>query len=498
MKKLTRCLLLAMAAVFLFTSVALAVDELVFRGGRVFPDGYMYLMFNTSYTNAEDLNFEATTGKGIISVESAYVLRDRGTSWFVLLDYGRNEGNSEYVMQTQDAVLKGLAELVGENDDGALITISETPEINVTNGTTLRENLLKTPGTSQQSALVGTLSKTLNFINENRSALMPKISIVVITTARSIDASVPDQVDQLFLQGNNVDYTTHIICTAGSEKNFGASRGGWRDKAAQLSSKALRTVGGTAFVTDLLNAQEAGKAVQRVKDAECSLVRLELNPLRKGVIDSQITVAQVTSGGKRLETTITLNEESVQMVQEAIKGKKAPVEHSYASAATSTFIVDSYEPAPKKTGLSIELIVAIALGVVIVALVVVLIVLRARGGKKKEEQVYAASTAQQPVIKTTVRLTGKDGRVLTGVMSGGRLTVGRDPGRARLVITDDKKVSGLHMTLSLQGNVMTLTDNNSTNGVAVNGTRVTGSCQVQQNDTIALGSNVYTLSWRRA
>ncbi|MGN0746492.1 MAG: FHA domain-containing protein [Aristaeellaceae bacterium] len=498
MKKLRGALALALVAVMLCASVALAADELFFCGGRVFPDGYMHLIFSTSYTNAEDMNFEAVTEKGSISVENAFVLRDGGTSWFILLDYGRDGANSAYVTKTQDSILRELKGLVSDIDEGALITVCDTPEINVTNAATLRDNLQQTPGTSSQSALVSTLSKTLSFINQNRAVLMPKISIVLITTASEIDTGVPAEVEKLLSEGNNAEYTTHIICTAGSEKNFGAAEGGWRDKANKLSSKALKTFGGTGYVTDTLTDDEAAKAVRRVKDAECSLVRVELDPLKNRVIDKTITVAQVTSGGKRMETAVKLSDDNLKTIEDAIASQVPPVEHSYVANAASTFI--SVEPvSTTQEGISVELIVAIVLGVVILALIVVLVLVRVRGaGKKKQQQVYANTAQTVRTSRTVVRLASQTGGTLNGELTGGRLTIGRDPSRARLVIGNDKKVSGLHATLTLQGNVMTLTDNNSTNGVAVNGTRVQGSCTVQQNDAVTIGANTYTITWRRS
>ena len=496
MRKLRGALALVLAAMVLVAGVALAADELFFCGGRVFPDGYMHLIFSTTNTAPEDMNFEAVTEKGDISVENAFVLRDNGTSWFILLDYGRNSTNSTYVTKTQDSVLRELKGLVRDIDEGALVMVNDSPEINVTNAATLRDNLTQTPGTSSQSALVSTLSKTLSFINQNRSVLMPKISIVLITTASEIDSGVPAEVEKLLSEGNNAEYTTHIICTAGSEKTFGAADGGWRDKAAKLSAKAMKTFGGTGYVTDALTDEEAAKAVRRVNDAECSLVRVELDPVKNRVIDKNITVAQITAGGKRMEATVKLSDENLSTIQDAISSQTPPVEHSYVSTSTSTFI--SVEPVETKPeGLSVEMIVAIALGAVILILIVVLVIVRVRVGKKKQQQVYTNVMQPGHASRTVVRLTSQTGATLTGELTGGRLTVGRDPSRARLVIPNDKKVSRLHLTLTLQGGTMTLTDNNSANGVGVNGAKVNGSCILQQNDAVTIGLNTYTITWRR-
>lgn len=500
MKKLYRGLVLMILAVFLFTGTALASDELIFHGGSVYDDGYMHLLFSTSYSDKADMNFEALSDSGPIWVENAFVLRDKGTSWFVVLDYGRKDstGDTNHVTITQDALLKGLSGLVADSDEGALVTVGSAPEINMTSASTFRANLEKTPGTSDRKYLASTLGSVLNYINANSNKLMPKISIVVITSARYMEEGTPAEIERLLNTNGNNMYTTHIICTAGSEKSYGAAKGGWRDKAKQLAEKGLKTAGGTSFVTDILNEEEAQKAVDRVRDAERKLIRVELDPVKNGAISKNITVSQTTSGGKRFDINIELSDENLTLIETAIKGKVPPVEHNYTPTGSNTFFIDnSVEEPAQAAGMGIELIIGIVLGVVIIALVIVLIILRSRKkGGQKVEAAYVAAPANN-ASKTVVTLSGANGVVLKGAMSGGRLTIGRDPSRAKLVVANDKKVSGLHMTLTLQGSAMTLTDNNSTNGVKVNGAPVTGSCQVRQNDTIGLGSTSYTISWHR-
>lgn len=500
MKKLYRGLVLIVLAIFLFTGTALASDELVFHDGSIDTDGYMRLLFSTNYSDQADMNFEVSAENGIISLESAYVLRDKGTSWFVVLDYGRDDstGQNNFVAKTQDAILKNLSELVQDTDEGALVMVNSSPNIDMTGAATFRENLMRTPGSVERDYLVNTLSSVLNYINNNRDQLMPKISIVLITSARHMKDDVPDRVGQLLQK--NKSYTTHIICTAGSEDNYTANKGGWRDKAKQLADKGLKTAGGVSFVTDILTDAEAQKAVDAVRDAERKLIQLELNPLVNGFISKNIKIVQTTAGGKVLEAYAELSDDGLKMIEDAIKGKVPPVEHNYIPNGSNTFFIDNSvdeEPA-KDAGMSTELIIGIVLGVVILALVIALIILRTRKkGGQKVEAAYVAAPANN-AGKTIVTLSGANGTVLKGAMSGGRLTVGRDPSRAKLVVNNDKKVSGLHMTLTLQGSAMTLTDNNSTNGVKVNGTPVTGSCQVRQNDTIGLGSTSYTISWHRS
>ena len=142
-----------------------------------------------------------------------------------------------------------------------------------------------------------------------------------------------------------------------------------------------------------------------------------------------------------------------------------------------------------------------ALGVIIIALLVVFLV--TRNGKSKKTTSSAAGNYAAAVGSTakpaglTVTLTGANGATLKGQMKNNRLTIGRDANRgAMIAVPNDGKLSGLHATITRNGNVVSITDNGSTNGTKVNGTKVQGTVTLQQNDTVTMGSTTYTVTWR--
>lgn len=502
MKKLTRFMALVLLAVFMCTTVAFAEDELRFAAYQTFDDGYMHVLLMTNHAEEENLNFTVTADGYPVKVENAYAMRTKGTSWYVVLDYGRyiNTGETNHVTKVQDEMLQGISNLVADIDQGALVLVSDQitqQDILMTSAGVLRDNLRKAPNPTVQggAALLKTLQAVVNHA-KNRAIdasidqkLPEKVCIVVVTPGRDVDAKTSDQIGALLKE--NSGYTTHILCAAGSEGSYGADQGGWRDNANKLQEKAAVTAGGVGFITDELTTEEAKDGVQRVSDAERSMVRVELNFQAYGNAGKEIKVTQKLANSKELTMApFYLSDDALNTIKAAISSKRSSVSHVSNGALLMTDVNAPVQP----KGLGIEAIIAIVLGVIIVALAIVLVLMRTKKKAPKNDKVYAAASAAPR--KTQVIFTGANGTTLRGDLTGGRLTVGRDPARAKLVV-NDPKASGLHMTLTLQGDGLLLTDNNSTNGVKVNNVKVNGSTVIRQNDAVAFGSTSYTVTWRR-
>lgn len=484
-------------------AAASAEDELRFAAYQVFDDGYMHTLLMTNHAEEENLNFTATADGYPVQVEQAYTMRSKGTSWYVVLDYGRyiNTGDTNYVTRTQDEMLQRVSNLVADIDQGALVLVNDqitAQDISMTDAGVLRDNLRKAPNPTVQGdeALLRTLRAVINHAQnrqldaQNGQTLPEKVCIVVLTPGRDVDARTGDEIGQLLKE--NSGYTTHILCAAGSEKSYGAERNGWRDNANRLQEKAALTAGGTGFITDELTTEEAAEGVQRVSDAERSMVRVELNFQAHGNVGKEIRITQQLADGRELTMApFYLSDDALEVIKAAISSKRTAVAHISNGALLMTDVNAPITP----RGLGVEAIIAIVLGVIILALLVVLLLMR-RKKKPRSNQAYTSAPVAAP-RKTQVSFASANGTTLRGELSGGRLTVGRDPSRAKLVV-NDPKVSGLHMTLTLQGDGgLLLGDNNSTNGVKVNNVKVNGSTVLKQNDVVAFGSASYTVSWRK-
>lgn len=75
-------------------------------------------------------------------------------------------------------------------------------------------------------------------------------------------------------------------------------------------------------------------------------------------------------------------------------------------------------------------------------------------------------------------------------------TIGRSASRCNLAMPKDTALSGLHCTLLVQNGKIFLRDEKSTNGTFVNGVPITGKFELNQDDTILLGSYEYRITWK--
>lgn len=512
MKKITRCLAMAVMLIFLFSASALAVDTLNLLAVGVREGGYLNLIAATDYTDDQDMQFKAATENGELEITTSLVLSKEGTSWFFVLDYYRDTQFGQ-IKGVQDRALAKMSDMILSKDEGALVLSSADPAITLEKAASLKETLKATPGTTDGKELPGTIRKVMNYINDHGADLMPNVAVVVLTPALA-DINVADIENTL---AANSGITTHILCVMPSESTVGANR---RETASQLQGKARLTVGGTGYLTEKATNDEADKAVERIKNAERRKLFMLLKPKSAANVGKKLTLTQTTAGGKTLTADIELSDETVEnwKKQAAVQpvnpvnpdnpnnpdnpgGTDVPDVGKIirVSGGMPMQVNTNYNPpVPAASGMGTELIIGIILGVVIIALVIILLLSRRKKTKKPQSAaaVYASSSSQSS-SGVTVTLNGANGAVLKAQMKNNRLTIGRDKNRgAMLAVPNDGKLSGLHATLTKQGSTMTLTDNNSTNGTKVNGNKVTGPVTLQQNDTVTMGSTTYTITWR--
>ena len=506
MKKTTRklpwvCLLGCLLAVML-CGTALAGDSFNFQRLAItqMGNGSIYVYGETDYyesanTNVE--NFSAKTENGDLVVESISTASYDGISWFVILDYGKNDVNSGYVTSVEDRMLKDLAALVSSKDNGALILCEEdnTP-IELSKADRFREMLTTDHGATNGAALASTLQRTIDYIETHSHN--EHVAIVIITSGQSATTSIRDRISTILSDPNNSIYSTYILAaTASGSVAKDKNDDGWYKRSERLVTLARLTYGGQGYKTEKLSDDEADKAVDIIRNSTRKLVTLVLDPVERDNIGKRITVYQTTTGGQTLEDTMVLTDSAYETWLEYFKIKvpdvtAAPI-RMVASGYLSYDEPDITTTSSGNTGFSTELLIGIILGVVILALVIVLIAVNA--GKKKIKSNYVPTTTPQTPKGTVVTLKGSTG-TYRKTMQNGCLTIGRDATRgAMLAFPNDGRLTALHCTLTKQGNTMTLTDNHSTNGTKLNGVQVKDPVTVRQNDRITMGSDTYTITW---
>ena len=112
----------------------------------------------------------------------------------------------------------------------------------------------------------------------------------------------------------------------------------------------------------------------------------------------------------------------------------------------------------------------------------------------KPTQELGESTQQSPALATLVRVVeGSDASVHP--LLGDLFQIGRDKA-CHIQIVDDTSVSRKHASITRQGVRFMLEDLGSSNGVLVNGTRITGAHELRVGDKVEIGKTVYVFRRR--
>lgn len=108
----------------------------------------------------------------------------------------------------------------------------------------------------------------------------------------------------------------------------------------------------------------------------------------------------------------------------------------------------------------------------------------------------SSAAAPSGGLKVTLARLGKGETGTYSMNVGESFSVGRSASKAKLAFPEDTAMSGHHCTFSSQGKRLFIMDNNSTNGTFVNGVPVSGKHELEQDDTILMGSYEYRVSWK--
>lgn len=112
----------------------------------------------------------------------------------------------------------------------------------------------------------------------------------------------------------------------------------------------------------------------------------------------------------------------------------------------------------------------------------------------KPTQEVGDSTQQSPALATLVRIVdGRDAAVHP--LLGDLFIIGRDK-TCHIQITDDTSVSRKHASVVRQGVSFMIEDNNSSNGVIVNGQKIVGAHELRVGDKVEIGKTVYIFKRR--
>ncbi|HAG68638.1 MAG TPA: hypothetical protein DCL38_01535, partial [Lachnospiraceae bacterium] len=104
----------------------------------------------------------------------------------------------------------------------------------------------------------------------------------------------------------------------------------------------------------------------------------------------------------------------------------------------------------------------------------------------------------KPSFKIKAELTriGKQENESFKAVISDRFTIGRSASKTKLSFPEDTALSSVHCSLFIRDKKLFIKDENSTNGTFVNGVPISGQYELNQDDTILIGSYEYRISWK--
>lgn len=307
-----------------------------------------------------------------------------------------------------------------------------------------------------------------------------------------------------------------------------------KEMAKVLGSFARMSSGGEHFAPELGEGSIetiAGTIVQKLNNSLVLKEGLEDVDVSGKEVVLKITVS--TKEGETAEDSINVPESDIKIIhEEQLKLEKATA----TIAPTATPVVEEVEeveetPAWRKYGIYI-LIVIIAL--LIILAIAYIIWQKKKENEKNNQMMQQGSTpGGMSVESMTMQVDGEktiggfENEGLTIAPNAGKATVsnkkkykvtlvqmgknaskkyeislqdahtiGRSSGKANLAMPEDTALSSVHATLLAEQGKIFIRDENSTNGTFVNGIPISGKFELNQDDTILLGSYEYRVSWK--
>ncbi len=320
------------------------------------------------------------------------------------------------------------------------------------------------------------------------------------------------------------------------------------ESAKILGSFARLSSGGVHYAPDLGDGDIAGIPDEIVGKINNSLVLKEsLQDIEVSGKEVVLKTTVTTDNGQSASDSINVPEGDVKLIQKEIEriekeNNPEPVEASTEEAPEKT-TEESTEAVPaEKTifGFPARTVYIIAGVLSALLIIVVIIIILTIKGRKEDEEDFGGEGDDQDGGTTmmgendagttagndgspTVGTPGMEGSPTVGVTSpqpggygmkvvltrlgkgetgtynanvSGSFTIGRSASKSKLAFPDDTALSGLHCTLLSKENHLYIKDNDSTNGTFVNGVPVSGQHELEQDDTILIGSYEYRISWK--
>ena len=490
MKKHFRSLtLIAMLIVLALGAVCSAEsgneDALNIQAVSVTDAGTMDLLIYSSNPDLKPNDVQLQLGGTAFGADSVTPYKE-GTSWIFLVDtaYVAANAGKEPIIGTIQELIRNM----GENDNAALLTTGDTDKMIdlIQNRDALSDMIGSARLDKGTTNLNATIAAALDFLSSGENVRRHAV-LVILSNGENGD-EIGMSMTELMRKVENATVTVYPVAYV--------RKGASTSNLDRYSSLATASRGGISIQQEQ-DDWNATSILSVIANNEAHFYTLATNPAAAQAVGATVIV------NDGVENSMwTLSESEQQLLA------------SYFVPPTAT--AGDGEQIPSE---AFPLMLILIVGGAALALIVALIIVIVRTRKKRSREDEDTSCPDEPPVVPhhvdEILLAEEDpygGRsaqciqlMLSQVnggsarynveMTGEELAVGRDPSRAGLVIRDDLKISGMHLVLRYDHNMMMVEDF-SRNGTKVNGNRIDRPTVLHQQDVLTLGATQLRISWR--
>lgn len=469
--------LIAMLIAFALGTVCSAegVDALNIQNVIVDGAGTMELLIYSNNSDLKPNDVQIQLGGNAINADSVTPYKE-GTSWIFLVDtaYVATDVGKEPVIKTIQELIKNM----GENDNATILTTGDTDKTIdlIQNKDVLNEMIGSARLNKSITNLNATIGAALDFFASGEN--VRKHAVLVIVSNGDNGNEIGMSVTELKRNVENSTITVYPVAYV--------SNGASADNLDRYAKIAAVSRGGISIQEQ--DEWDAESVLSAIVNNEAHFYTVIANPAAV-----QATGAEVSLYDGEESSTWILSESDQQRLKSFVIKEKEDSLFSW-----------------------IWIVGGVVLALIVVLCIIIVCFRKAKSKKDDDapcpdepsvdvsenddvpdvpnEEEPHDDTPKQRIQLMFLQVNGGSAQYNVE-MTGEEITVGRDPARAGLVIRDDLKISGMHLVLRYDRNMMMVEDF-SRNGTKVNGNRIDRPTVLHQHDVLTLGATQLRITWR--
>ncbi len=512
MKKRIIAVILVVMMLAVGIGTAAAENEMHLQSVIFQEDGTLDLVVAVPSTeNLQPADFKVVANKEVVAASSVYSIgrSDVVTSWVFVLDISMNQRFEE-----SKNTISELISLLPEKDQFALMTAGMSAgELRWSSNKTEVKNQVKALERNGKATALNAAVAEVVAMLENQSPAPDRACVVVISNGENNDVTGMTQ-NELVENISNSHVAVYTLALQKSEPNS--------TKVSNYGAYARAGEGGAEIILKNSDKDAASHANQVMQnELNYRVIKVANENLPEEISSFAVSFqegAVALSDEYQLSTVRQLAYEAWMNVHRS----QQPVVTPDPTGAVTPTPKPTPTPTPTPTPVPrfdldelikwLESNMVYILAGLLVVLLILLVTLKrgkkvtviddtpdvkpdVKPDKPEEDDDSGVTVVDTNSIKLLIKLTRTNDGSVHAVTMNDSITVGREGGKANLVITGDDKMSRVHAKISMIRGAIVLENLSETNGTYVNGKKIDRPVQLHQQDVLKMGENYYQISW---